>query len=52
MFPAHPRTRARLTEFGLAMNEKRWRITEPLGYLNFLGLVARSRVVLTDSGGL
>jgi UDP-N-acetylglucosamine 2-epimerase (non-hydrolysing) len=52
VFPAHPRTRARLAEFGLAMNEKLWRITDPLGYLNFLGLVARSRLVLTDSGGL
>jgi UDP-N-acetylglucosamine 2-epimerase (non-hydrolysing) len=52
VFPAHPRTRARLAEFGLATNQARWRLTEPLGYLAFLGLMARSRVVLTDSGGL
>jgi UDP-N-acetylglucosamine 2-epimerase (non-hydrolysing) len=28
------------------------RITEPLGYLDFLALTAASKVVLTDSGGL
>jgi len=27
-------------------------LTEPLGYLDFLGLTAHARVVLTDSGGL
>jgi UDP-N-acetylglucosamine 2-epimerase (non-hydrolysing) len=27
-------------------------LTEPLGYLDFLSLMAHARVVLTDSGGL
>src|SRR5688500_15180252 len=28
------------------------RLTEPLGYLEFLSLTARAKLVLTDSGGL
>jgi UDP-N-acetylglucosamine 2-epimerase (non-hydrolysing) len=28
------------------------RLLDPLGYLAFLGLVARARLVLTDSGGI
>jgi UDP-N-acetylglucosamine 2-epimerase (non-hydrolysing) len=52
VFPAHPRTRKRLAEFGLALNGGRWRVVEPMGYLAFLGLVAQSRMVLTDSGGI
>jgi UDP-N-acetylglucosamine 2-epimerase (non-hydrolysing) len=27
-------------------------LTEPLGYLEFLGLMAKARLVLTDSGGV
>ena len=55
VFPVHPRTRARLTEFGLMSGiegHPGLRLSEPLGYLPFLGLVARSRMVLTDSGGI
>jgi UDP-N-acetylglucosamine 2-epimerase (non-hydrolysing) len=52
VFPAHPRTRARLAEFRLTLDHDRWRVMEPIGYLFFLGLIARSRMVLTDSGGV
>ncbi|MCA1817608.1 MAG: UDP-N-acetylglucosamine 2-epimerase (non-hydrolyzing) [Acidobacteria bacterium] len=56
IFPIHPRTRARLDEFGLADDvraaEPRLRLTEPLGYLDFLRLMSGARLVLTDSGGL
>ena len=54
VFPIHPRTRARIAEAGLeALLEKsRIALTEPLGYLNLLGLMARASLVLTDSGGL
>ncbi len=52
VFPVHPRTRARLTQSGLHPDEKRWRIIEPLGYLDFLKLMAQARIVLTDSGGV
>jgi UDP-N-acetylglucosamine 2-epimerase (non-hydrolysing) len=52
VFPVHPRTRARLAEAGLHPDERRWRLVEPLGYLDFLKLTAQARVVLTDSGGV
>jgi UDP-N-acetylglucosamine 2-epimerase (non-hydrolysing) len=56
VFPAHPRTLARLTEFGLMDRARaaapRLRLVEPLGYLDFLRLMSGARLVLTDSGGL
>jgi len=54
VFPIHPRTRARIQEAGLTtlLASSRIALTEPLGYLQLLGLMARARVVLTDSGGL
>ena len=55
VFPVHPRTRARLEEFGLmetALKQTSLILTEPLGYLDFLQLYSNSRLVLTDSGGI
>ncbi|MEA2175862.1 MAG: hypothetical protein QOD00_3454 [Blastocatellia bacterium] len=53
IFPLHPRTRARLSEFGLAQRAARaLRLIEPLGYLDFLRLYSGARLVLTDSGGI
>jgi UDP-N-acetylglucosamine 2-epimerase (non-hydrolysing) len=55
IFPVHPRTRARLTEFGftdLVERAQNLRLIEPLGYLDFLRLYSGARLVLTDSGGL
>lgn len=49
VFPAHPRTAAKLSTVTLHPNI---RVTEPMGYLSFLGLVSNARMVLTDSGGL
>lgn len=49
IFPAHPRTVPRLNGIEL---HPRIQIIEPMSYLPFLGLVARSRFVLTDSGGI
>jgi UDP-N-acetylglucosamine 2-epimerase (non-hydrolysing) len=51
IFPAHPRTQARLDEFGI-QPPPQVRIIEPLGYLDFLQLWSNARLVLTDSGGL
>jgi UDP-N-acetylglucosamine 2-epimerase (non-hydrolysing) len=53
-FPLHPRTRARLEEQGLLGELRRGGIDlrPPLPYDRMLELLARSRVVLTDSGGL
>lgn len=50
LFPVHPRTRNKMEEFGLDWGPVR--LVEPLGYLDFLGLMARSKLVLTDSGGI
>ncbi|MGA9526809.1 MAG: UDP-N-acetylglucosamine 2-epimerase (non-hydrolyzing) [Terriglobales bacterium] len=50
VFPAHPRTRQRIAEFGLDANQLR--ILDPLPYVDFLALQARSTVVITDSGGI
>lgn len=54
VFPIHPRTKKRLEEFGLAGLPEAAGIivSEPLGYLDFLGLLAGARVVLSDSGGI
>jgi UDP-N-acetylglucosamine 2-epimerase (non-hydrolysing) len=55
VFPAHPRTRKMLTEFGLldrVENAARIRLIEPLGYLDFLRLYSGASLVLTDSGGI
>jgi len=52
LFPAHPRTQARLVEFGLPVPTKGLRVLEPLPYNSFLGLMANARVVVTDSGGV
>ena len=62
IFPVHPRTKKRLE----AMEELRDTLwfgsaplpprgiccLEPLGYIDFMALVARSQLVLTDSGGI
>jgi len=50
LFPVHPRTRQRLAEFGI--EPRNIRLVDPLGYLDFLGLMSKSRLVLTDSGGI
>lgn len=50
-WPLHPRTRARMAEFGLAVPEG-VRVLPPLGYLDFLALLASARLVATDSGGV
>lgn len=51
VLPLHPRTRARLREFGLSLPSN-VRNTEPLGYLDMLRLQASCLGVATDSGGL
>jgi UDP-N-acetylglucosamine 2-epimerase (non-hydrolysing) len=51
VFPVHPRTR-KMLEALRQDDEADIRLMEPLGYLEFLGLMAEARVVLTDSGGI
>ena len=51
IFPAHPRTQARIREFGIALPPG-VRMLDPMGYPDFLRLWSNARLVLTDSGGL
>ena len=50
VFPVHPRTRARIAQFGL--NADRLHLLEPVPYIEFLALQKRATVVITDSGGI
>ena len=55
VFPVHARTKANLERSGLLDGLRegaRLVLTEPLGYLDFLCLLAQARLVLTDSGGI
>jgi len=55
VFPLHPRTRERLTSFGLwegFSSAPGIKILDPLGYVRFMGLVFGCRMVITDSGGV
>jgi UDP-N-acetylglucosamine 2-epimerase (non-hydrolysing) len=50
VFPVHPRTRRRITEFGLQSDQLQ--LLDPLPYVEFLALQSNARVVITDSGGI
>jgi UDP-N-acetylglucosamine 2-epimerase (non-hydrolysing) len=65
IFPVHPRTKKQLKVLGLKEKirfhdiQKRADLSssgihglDPLGYLDFLSLVTRAKLVLTDSGGI
>lgn len=51
LFPVHPRTRGRLEQMKISLNPGVI-LTDPEPYIFFLGLMARARYVLTDSGGI
>ena len=50
VFPAHPRTRQRIADFGLSAGNLR--VVDPVPYVEFLALQSRATVVITDSGGI
>jgi len=55
LFPVHPRTRNRITEFGfqeILDARPGLRLTDPLGYLDFLKLEDNAALAVTDSGGI
>jgi UDP-N-acetylglucosamine 2-epimerase (non-hydrolysing) len=55
VFPVHPRTRDRMAGAEPALTAASptgLLAVEPLGYLDFAGLLAGARLVLTDSGGV
>lgn len=55
VFPVHPRTRQKLTEFDLLQDlesDNSIHVIDPLGYIQFMNLVTQSKLVITDSGGI
>jgi UDP-N-acetylglucosamine 2-epimerase (non-hydrolysing) len=51
VFPVHPRTQQRLAEAGIKHHPE-LRLISPIGYLDFLCLLSKATLVLTDSGGI
>jgi UDP-GlcNAc3NAcA epimerase len=63
IFPVHPRTRQKMTEFGLlnpqsetcaepSRSIRNPKLIEPVGYLDMLVLEQHARMILMDSGGM
>ena len=53
VLPVHPRTAEKLDAFGMRDRaERELGLTDPLGYLEFVALLADARAVATDSGGV
>ena len=61
VFPVHPRVKQQLLRSGhglaprtdsVDLRRKAIAYVDPLGYLDFVALVSRARLVLTDSGGI
>ncbi len=60
VFPVHPRVKEKLrrhllwpdSEEGAPVSHKGVAYLDPLGYLDFVALLSRARLVLTDSGGI
>ncbi|MCW4045055.1 MAG: UDP-N-acetylglucosamine 2-epimerase (non-hydrolyzing), partial [Candidatus Bathyarchaeota archaeon] len=55
VYPMHPRTRKRLRQNGLLAKVMRCgnvQVLPPLGYLDFLVLMRRCELIVTDSGGI
>jgi UDP-N-acetylglucosamine 2-epimerase (non-hydrolysing) len=50
LFPVHPRTRSRISAFGL--DATGFTLVDPIGYFDMLYAVKGAAMVLTDSGGL
>ena len=52
LFPVHPRTKKHLQEINFQPSTSKFQLVEPLSYLETLAALQKSRLVLTDSGGL
>lgn len=50
VFPVHPRTRQNMETIDFPRGGIL--LATPMGYLDFLGLMAEARIILTDSGGI
>ena len=52
IFPIHPRTRAKLKEFGVLCEGKALKMVDPVGYFDMVALEINARRIFTDSGGV
>lgn len=52
IFPVHPRTKKMLHQFELLRYFQDVQVIEPLNYFELMSLVIKSKLVITDSGGL
>jgi UDP-N-acetylglucosamine 2-epimerase (non-hydrolysing) len=52
LLPLHPRTQQRMAEFELTAIAENLKVIDPIGYRDFIGLGAESRMVISDSGGV
>jgi UDP-GlcNAc3NAcA epimerase len=55
IFPVHPRTRQKISEFNLLTSQTdnhNLRLIDPVSYLDTLVLEQNARMILTDSGGM
>jgi UDP-N-acetylglucosamine 2-epimerase len=52
IFPIHPRTKERLRQIGLSLNDSNIRVIDPVGYIEMLALLKHAKIAITDSGGL
>jgi UDP-N-acetylglucosamine 2-epimerase (non-hydrolysing) len=55
VYPVHPRTQKRLRQnriYAKVKRSKNLQILPPLGYLDFLVLMKKCEIILTDSGGI
>lgn len=52
IFPMHPRTKRRIEEFGFDSFKNALHVIEPVGYFDFINLMANSKAVISDSGGV
>jgi UDP-N-acetylglucosamine 2-epimerase (non-hydrolysing) len=51
VWPIHPRTQAKLKEFGIEVPSY-LKLIPPIGYLDFIQLQKHAQLILTDSGGI
>ena len=55
VFPVHPRTKTKLSQYGLDQKirlNKQILLIDPLGYFDFIALMRSALVAVTDSGGV
>jgi len=51
IYPVHPRTAHKIDQFVVTVPDG-VRLVKPVGYLDFLQLEARAKLIMTDSGGI